>query len=873
MTAGAGERTLRAVVRLACQAPRWTVFVALLLACAAATLAILRLEMRSSRLDLLSPQREYNQRWLAYLAEFGGDDDVVFVCQGPSESLEAVAARIAERVAAEPNLGEPLWKIDPAEWMGPQALSLRQLESIDSWLNRFDPGDLRAWAGLTAHAQLADVALQNSRPLSSRTNALALNLARALQSPRDAISPVDLGLGGQTSQLLANEAGTQTLVLVPIRRDGNGGFEGGAATFARLRKIARETMTEFSSKPIEVGVTGMPVLEFDEMASSQRDSLRASIVSFALVSVLFIVAFGQVRLPMTAVSCLALGVAWTLGFVTLTVGHLNLLSVAFGAILVGLGIDFTIHLAASFQSERSNGKTTQAAIEAAAGRTGVGILTGGLTSAIAFITASWTPFRGVAELGWITSGGLLLCLAATLIVFPALLCCLFGTKSADNSVSSSRSERPELRYRVLPLGTFVSVVTHNPRAVIALSCALTAVAAYHAGKIHYDHNLLNLQPAGIDSVRWERELIHRSDRSVWFAVSVADSTEQALRRKQQFLDLDMVASVEELTSPFVVTDQQRQQIKAVRAKLQRLPVEPVRVTLPPLENWQRLQQVVNVLVERNPVGPMARSLQTLQATMTRLESSGPARLAAVEAAWRERLWEELHQTRELLARPLASPKQLPDELYHRFYGKQGGQVLRVYPAGDIWDFDRLQQFVAAVESVDRRVTGHPVQTYYASREMQQSYIHAGIYAAIAVVMVLYIDLKSFGSCLLAMAPMLFGIVQTFGILAACEIPLNAANMIVIPLIIGIGIDDGIHVVHDFQRRRPQQQKYRMSDATATAITITSATTMAGFGSMMLADHQGLRSLGQVLTLGIFCCWFTSLVVLPALLSLWGDRRR
>jgi predicted RND superfamily exporter protein len=181
----------------------------------------------------------------------------------------------------------------------------------------------------------------------------------------------------------------------------------------------------------------------------------------------------------------------------------------------------------------------------------------------------------------------------------------------------------------------------------------------------------------------------------------------------------------------------------------------------------------------------------------------------------------------------------------------------------------MEQFVQQVRSVDPRATGNPLQTYEASRQMKRSYEQAAWYALSAILMVLYLDFRSLRHTLLAMLPLGLGILQLFGILGLLDVPLNPANMIVLPLILGIGIDDGVHVIHDFRRQRGP---YRISASTASAVLITSLTTMVGFGSLMIASHRGLQSLGRVLTIGVSCCLFTSLVMLPALLR-WMTRNR
>jgi predicted RND superfamily exporter protein len=204
--------------------------------------------------------------------------------------------------------------------------------------------------------------------------------------------------------------------------------------------------------------------------------------------------------------------------------------------------------------------------------------------------------------------------------------------------------------------------------------------------------------------------------------------------------------------------------------------------------------------------------------------------------------------------------ELPAEIRDRFVSDSGRFLVRVYSRGDIWDMESLQRFVADVESVDGRITGHPIQTYYASRQMQQSYLHSAIYALFAVMIVLVIDFRSIGNSLLAMLPLALGIWLLVGIMGLLDIPFNAANMIVLPLILGIGIDSGVHIVHDY---RSQGSKFRLTNSVAGSIVICSATTMTGFCSMIFASHLGLRSLGQVLVLGLFCSLVSSLLFLPA----------
>jgi predicted RND superfamily exporter protein len=225
-------------------------------------------------------------------------------------------------------------------------------------------------------------------------------------------------------------------------------------------------------------------------------------------------------------------------------------------------------------------------------------------------------------------------------------------------------------------------------------------------------------------------------------------------------------------------------------------------------------------------------------------------------------------------RSVANPEppkltDLPEGLVTRFVSSKGRYLLRIHAKGDIWNMDAMKKFVEDVRSVDPAATGNPLQTYEASRQMKRSCEQAAWYALAGVLLVVFVDMRSLRYTLLAVLPLAVGMLQTFGTLGLLDIPLNPANMIVLPLILGIGVNNGAHVVHDFRSRKG---RYRMSTSTATAVLLTSLTTMAGFGSLIIADHRGLQSLGRVLTIGVGWCLFASLVMLPALLTCCSRHR-
>jgi predicted RND superfamily exporter protein len=213
---------------------------------------------------------------------------------------------------------------------------------------------------------------------------------------------------------------------------------------------------------------------------------------------------------------------------------------------------------------------------------------------------------------------------------------------------------------------------------------------------------------------------------------------------------------------------------------------------------------------------------------------------------------------------------LPASYVNRYVGHTGKHLLKIYGKGDIHnDMDALDRFVRDVRSVDAQATGNPLQTYECSLEMKRSYRNASILSLVIILGVLYFDFRNLKHCALAAVPQFMGIAVTFGLLGYLNVPLNPANLMAVPMILGIGVDYSVYVVHEYLE---QKGRYRMSPGTAIAVTVDSLTTLIGYGSLLIASHRGLQSLGKVLTLAVAFCTFMSIIVLPAFLT-WTTRKR
>jgi hypothetical protein len=251
-----------------------------------------------------------------------------------------------------------------------------------------------------------------------------------------------------------------------------------------------------------------------------------------------------------------------------------------------------------------------------------------------------------------------------------------------------------------------------------------------------------------------------------------------------------------------------------------------------------------------------------------------ARLAQLEGWLRRDLAEDLHRLRDVSTPAEITVADLPACLRERYIGQSGKWLLRVFGKESLWEYGPLKAFVQSIRTVDPEATGKPFGTLEGLRAMKYGFLWAGLYALAAIFLVLLLDFRTLRHTLIALAPLGMGMAAALGLMALCGVPLNPANMIALPLVLGVGADNGVHVLHDYLSRRRGAQlvgPWALNASTGRGIMVAALTTVLGFGTLMISTHRGLASLGLVLTLGVTCCMLTALVFLPAALRLLSVR--
>jgi hypothetical protein len=832
-----------------------------------------------SRSDLVDPESEYNKLWIDYIREFGEDDDAVVVVEGDSrEQVIPVLEEISREVASEKSLFRSvLHEVDLSaiRAKGLHYLSPADLTAIDRFIERTQPILDGGWAQLRVGTMVGGLAGQmvagtapqdpgEEQPTASLERYVE-SLVAGLEAPvagdlrlTDYVSPWPgmpeslSTLRDLSSENLLAKDGRLGFVLLRLTKE-KGGFAGASAATDELRRII--TRVAEGHPGVSVGLTGIPVMEDDEMRASQTSMVWASGLSMAAVILVIIAGFGGVRHALMANAVLAIGMSWAFAWAAASVGHLNILSVTFTVTMIGVGIDYGTYYVGRYLEQRRKGMDCEDALLETSGRVGPGILTGAITTAVAFFAAAMTSFVGVAELGMIAGGGIIMCCAAELLVLPAVLAIV------DRSFFGRSIPQP------VPVHAWLAPVFRHPRIVILGCVAVTLAMTGGLHELRYDHNLLNMQPEGLESVELEQKLLEECDQSVWYALSIADSREQLLERKAKLVALPGVERVDEIASLLPVDEElKRPLIERIRGRLATLPERPPEIPVDRLDALGETLAWAQAEASKRPGG--LRTAWHLERVRDSLRRKGPEECYQAIATFQQRAAGDLLTRLHALA-GVADPSppalaDLPPSLVERFVGSSGRHLLKIYGRGDIWNYESLEKFVRDVRSVDPRATGNPVQAYEGSREMKRSYEQAGLYSLVVILAVLWLDFRSLKHSLLAALPLGLGMLQTFGLMGLVGIDLNAANLIGIPLILGIAVDYGVHIVHDaLERPGP----YRMSASTANSVLVDALTTILGFGALMVASHRGLESLGRLLTLGVTTCTLTSLVFLPALLNL------
>ncbi len=878
------------------------------------------LGFQSNRNDLISPKLDWNQRFIGWQMGFPGTWDFIIVVDVGADDADR-AERVKSATAMIDELGPALQKnewVQRAVWgfdsssVSPKAVRLETLdETKPSDDFRFWLEEMRSSTTLIAspspQAFLASVLgqLQQTEKADDADEAQAIAGLRQFSAMLSAFNtalnnqtdqPTDLDKLIRESQpapwnYFVSDNGRLYFMRVTPKHD-EGSLNALAPAINAVRAVMRDVQSRYPD--VVMGLTGIDVVETDETAVVDFDSTWTGALTGLCMFGLLVMAFHSWRTPLMIMLSLSVAIVWSFGFTTLFVGHLQVISIVFIPLLLGLGIAYGIYLASRFELIRHqyaddvDGYTK--AMADVFTTMGPGILTGCVTTAAAFVMTLFTDFTGVAEMGLIASVGVVLCLVSMGTTFPALVRIIKPSHRHIKPMTDRFIHLYEDRW-------FMPFANH-PRLTLSIAALLTLGSLLSIFWMKFDYNLLKLQASGMDSVEWERKIVEDGGESIWFGVSIVHDMEQARRLTAEYRKQPTVGLVrgigllipENENRKVELLTQVRDEIEAAATQAEQATSAQAQVV--GLEFQLAVLQLAFQTQARRSDIPSAvqpyvqkvgEALGQLTGTLASLspdeKSNRLARLQNEYTDWR------LNTLRLLREATDASPmglNDLPPEILEPYRGMIDGKpvlALEIFPAAmdartgaatSALDPNFLRRFISDMRSVDHEVTGVIVQIYESGTLIQRSYVFAGVLGLIAVSILVWLDFGNGRDALLSLVPVVVGFALTFGIMKLWGMKINPANIVVLPLMFGIGIDSGVHMIYRWRMDKTGSPP-GLTQGTGKGIVLVNLATLLGFGGMMLARHRGMQSLGFVLTLGMAMTLLACLTVMPAWLSLRKKR--
>ena len=615
----------------------------------------------------------------------------------------------------------------------------------------------------------------------------------------------------------------------------------------------------------------------DELYSVRSGIGLVGLISAVLVACVLFIGLRSWRLVAPILLTLVVGLCWTAGFAALAVGQLNLISVAFAVLFIGLSVDFGIHFALRFrevrgaQAEPGHSEPANAgaggaarALSLTAAAIGRPLVLCGLSSAIAFFAFLPTAYRGLSELGLIAGGGMFIALFANLTVLPALLC-LWPVRA-----------RPLTPGPVARLGQWI----HNQAALkarwlVALGVALALASLLALPQARFDDDPLNLRDPQSPSVATLLDLLADPRLEPYEAEVLAAGPVEAQALSARLEALPEVRAAVSLHS--FIPDGQADKLAVIDEMVLFLsplflPAEPL--SPPGPAERRRALDALQTTLEQAPAN-LRPSAERLLRALGALDLNDPAAAENLERAWLDGFAPQLARLELALEASAVGEDALPAAILDRYRAADGRALIEVQPRDDLRDSAARADFVDAVQAVVPTVSGPPVTIVAAGRAVILAFAQASLLALAAISLLLWLVLRSARDSLLVLAPLVLAAVMTVAAGVVLDLPFNFANVIVLPLLLGLGVDSGIHTV---MRARELRRAARNVEAgpgrsapqvnsTPRAILLSALTTLASFGALGLSSHPGTASMGMLLTLAIAVTLFCVLLLLPALLAL------
>jgi hopanoid biosynthesis associated RND transporter like protein HpnN len=630
-----------------------------------------------------------------------------------------------------------------------------------------------------------------------------------------------------------------------------------------VRRIAQELQLD-PRHGIRVRLTGDVPIQDEELDSVSRSAGISTLLSTLLVCVILFLGLRSTRLVVAILITLFVGLIWTAAFTAFAIGHLNLISVTFAVLFIGLGVDFGIQFGMRYKEELHRTKNYDQALSKAADGAGGMLTLAAVAAAISFFSFIPTSYRGLAELGVISGMSMFVALISNLTLLPALLKLMpidMESKWPKSSILT-RLRFPVRRHR---------------KRILVMAALAGVVSLGLLTQVRFDFNPLNMKDPNTESVATFLDMLKDLNTTPYTIDVLTANLDEAKVAAAKLEKLPVVDKAVTLAS-FIPDDQDEKLaiIADMGLVLQPLVTPPAMVAPNADEEHLALEKFQKKLYAAggtNPDPAFAASMKRLADMLEKLKSA-PAWPENALKQLRESvigdLPQNLAQLRKLLQPQRVAFNDIPQELRERYVAPDGRARVEVFPKLNVIDNKELRHFVYEVQKSAPNAIGTPVALVEGGDVVVQSCLQATLIALFAALILLFLVLQSISGALLVLLPLILAMAMTAAGSVILDLPLNLANIIALPLLLGLGIAFGIYLV--MRKRSGLDVEHLFRSSTPRAVLFSALTTMASFGSLAFSEHRGMAGMGLLLTLALSFALLCTLVILPAIMSATEDKR-
>jgi hopanoid biosynthesis associated RND transporter like protein HpnN len=891
------EKFFGSIARLVCKRPATVLVPVLVFAVIGVALAS-QLEMHTSRIDLLSSENRAVKSYVDFTDEFGTANNIFFIIDGPSlKTSKRCADALAQEISRHTSyIRDTLHRFDLQHFESKALLYLspEQLRGVNEYLDDeaellerlMGAEDLNGVLSVTE--ELAEKRGEQGfrHPATNFELAALAGLLESLNSylweenegriellPTIVSGEMPLGILDDPEGYLVGRDGRTVILLARPNSEKEDSIEFLKPMMEALVEAREKVLVQFPEVSIEM--TGLPTFAYGDLRVMESEIPVLSLVALISVIAVFLLFFRHPPEILFAGLTMLLAFACTLGLAKLLIGHLNIISSVFGLTMAGLGIDFGVHFIARFRDERLKTEGFEEAMRSALLGCGPPIAIGAFTTAAAFYLLAVTDFKGLAELGIVAGTGILLCLVLMLVALPALVSLVQRRRTRDKVIAGSGSALPRL------LGSLASAVEGHAGGILFAGVSATLLMCYFAPRVSFDYNFLHIQPVTSTSAQNEEILMARTGLSPSFNVVVENDLDSLRKTAENLTALPSVSRVD--SAGELIPENQEQRIEAAGRVSERIAKLKTRASSnrrpPDFEEFvgqyeemrEGLETAVDVkaLIENDTaVAYIRRSRRAVERFFENYENGDDARLAqrleefsADLFSYIDRQMAVLGDGQQLKQIELAD---LPENVRTRFVGATDKYAAYVFPSQSVWNKAFLDRFNADVLAAAPTATGTTMFAQALLDAAGRALRQCSLFVLAAIVVILLLDFKRVTPALFALLSVVVGVIWMLGIMSIFGLQYNPINITAVPLMLGIGIDNGVHIVHRFREGDGDIRAALITSG--RAVTVSSLTTIAGFACLLFSTHRGLISLGQLMVLGVGSCLVASLIVLPATLK-------